>query len=205
MTMLVKNIIDLEWEMFSQVENRGGRAPCQENGAMFADMRANQLEAWNGEMLESYYQDLREAKEEGRNSLGEKYGYMMERTSPAEYEEIKDQLPPRTLEKDYLIDWISEAHVTWQEELARQYPHLTGQGRVIRKSGDSLTTTSFETYLWGELATYSVRTLRLYAAYVEQLQKTGKSMNRMILENTVARCGYGSLEAAELRLSGKAC
>lgn len=204
MTTLVKDIIALEWELFDQVENRGGRAPCQEDSGMFAAMRASQLMAWSPEMLESYYQDLREARSQGRNPLGEKYGYMMERTSPAEYAEIKEQLPSRTMEKMYLIDWISDAHVVWQEALAQRYPHLTGRGRAIRKSEDSQTTTSFETYLWGELSTYSVRTLRLYAAYVERLQKEGRDMNRMILENTVARYGYDSLEAAEQRLSGKA-
>lgn len=171
---------------------------------MFAALRTSQLAAWSRELLESYAQDLREAKAEGRNPLGEKYGYMMERTSPEEYGQIKDLLPPRTPEKEALVRWITEVHVTWQEDLARRYPCLTGRGRGIRRSADRPQATSFETYLWGELATYSLRTLGLYAAYMESLQKEGRSMNQMILENTVAQYGYDSLEAAERRLSGGA-
>lgn len=204
MNALVKEIIALEWVLFDRVENRGGRAPCQDDKGMFAAMRASQLAAWSRELLESYAQDLREAEAEGRNPLGEKYGYMMERTNPGEYAQIKDILPPRTPEKETLIHWITENHVLWQEDLARRYPRLTGRGRGIRKSADSPHTTSFETYLWGELATYSLRTLELYAAHVEYLRKEGRSMNQMILEHTVAQYGYDSLEAAERQLSGGA-
>ena len=62
--------------------------------------------------------------------------------------------------------------------------------------------TSFETYLWGELATYSLDTLERYAAYVAGLAREGVSLNAMILQNMVARYGYGSAEEAEARLSG---
>ena len=91
---------------------------------------------------------------------------MMARTCPAEYEQIGDRLPPRTEEKDALIGPICAAHVGWLEQLAARYPILTGRGRAIRKEGDSPSSTSFETYLWGELATlFPARTLRLYAAW----------------------------------------
>ena len=110
---------------------------------------------------------------------------------------IKDRLPPRTEEKDALIGPICAAHVGWLEQLAARYPILTGRGRAIRKEGDSPSSTSFETYLWGELATYSLRTLRLYAAYVAQLLEEGRSMNEEILLNTVRQYGYTSLDAAE--------
>lgn len=204
MNALVNEIVALEWELFDRVENRGGRAPCQEDKGMFAAMRTSQLTAWSRELLESYARDLREARAEGRNPLGEKYGYMMERTSPGEYAQIQDLLPPPTPEKEELVRWITEIHVTWQEDLARRYPCLTGRGRAIRRSSDGPHTTSFETYFRGELTTYSLRTLRLYAAYVEHLRREGRSLNRMILENTVAQYGYTSLEAAERRLSGGA-
>ena len=87
----------------------------------------------------------------------------------------------------------------------KNWPRSTcaGQpGRDISRSADRQNAASFETYLRGELLTYSVETLRLYAAYVEKLQKAGRNMNRMILEDTIGRCGYPSLEAAEQRLSG---
>ena len=77
---------------------------------------------------------------------------------------------------------------------------LASRGRDISRSADRQNAASFETYLRGELLTYSVETLRLYAAYVEKLQKAGRNMNRMILEDTIGRCGYPSLEAAEQRI-----
>ena len=86
--------------------------------------------------------------------------------------------------------------------MAAQYPVLASRGRQISRAADRQNADSFETYLRGELLTYSVKTLRLYAAYVEKLRKAGENMNRMILEDTVGRCGYPSLEEAERRLSG---
>lgn len=192
-----KQIVELEWAMFDRVQNRGGRAACQNDARTFFIMRTSQLAAWTEEMRQSYLDDLRAAQAAERNPLAEKYGYMMARTCPAEYKQIKDQLPPRTAEKDALIEPICAAHVGWLEQLAARYPGLTGQGRAIRKEEDSPVSTSFETYLWGELATYSLRTLRLYAAYVAQLLEEGRSMNEEILLNTVRQYGYASLDAAE--------
>ena len=47
----------------------------------------------------------------------------------------------------------------WEEELFRKYPFVLRQGRPIRSSSDTLFVTSLETYLKGELATYSLKTL----------------------------------------------
>lgn len=196
-------IVELEWAMFDKVQNRGGRAACQDDARTFSIMRTSQLAAWTEEMRQSYLNDLRAAQTAGRNPLAEKYGYMMARTCPAEYEQIKDQLPPRTAEKDASIEQICAAHVGWLEQLAERYPGLTGQGRAIRKEEDSPVSTSFETYLWGELATYSLRTLRLYADHVGRLLAEGRSMNEEILRNTVRQYGYASLDAAEAQFAGR--
>lgn len=203
MTKIVKEILAIEWELFDKVNNRGGRASCQDDKTTFDIMRSSQLMAWTVGMQESYLDDLRAARQQGRNPLTEKYGYMMARTCPEEFAQIADRLPARNTEKDRLIDSICAAHVVWLEAMAEQYPHLAGRGRVIRRSGDSKRTTSFETYLWGELATYSMETIRRYAAYVEQLQNEGRNLNEMVLQNTVTQYGYDSMAAAEARLSGK--
>ena len=195
----VKAIVEMEWKLFDQVQNIGGRADCQDNRTTFFIMRSSQLMVWSTEMLDSYYDDLLTAHRSGRNLLTEKYAYMMERTSPEEFAGIRDALPPRSPQKDADIEEICKAHVIWQEELAAQYPRLTGNGRPIRRSADSKVCTSFETYLWGELATYSEKTIQLYAAYVRRLQREGKNLCRMILENTVSQYGYASLEQAESR------
>ncbi len=83
----------MEWELFDQVQNIGGRAVCQDNWSTFQIMRSSQLLPWPPELLSSYRDDLLEAKAAGRNPLSEKYGYMMERTCPEEYQKIRRLLP----------------------------------------------------------------------------------------------------------------
>ena len=200
MEMLVKEIVALEWALFGKVQNRGGRASCQDDKETFEIMRSSQLEAWSIPMRESWLADLRAAQKEGRNPMSEKYGYMMARTSPAEYAQIAHLLPARTAEKDRLIDFICQAHVMWQEKVAAKYPRLAGRGRPIHKENDSLNTTSLETYLWGELATYSLETLERYAAHVRELMYTGRNLCEMVLRNTAAAYGYESLDTAEAAL-----
>lgn len=200
MDMLVREIVSREWELFDKVQNRGGRASCQDDKRTFEIMRASQLEAWSIPMRESWSHDLTEAVKAGRNPMSEKYGYMMARTSPAEYEQIAHLLPERTAEKDKLIDFICQAHVMWQEKVAAKYPHLAGRGRPIRKEEDSMSVTSLETYLWGELATYSLETLKAYHAYVRELMFIGRNLCEMILKNTAEYYGYESLELAEAAL-----
>ena len=148
-------IVDMEWEFFGAVQNIGGRAVCQDDPATFRIMRTCQMLAWDDATLESYLADLLRAGNEGRNPLAEKYGYMMAYTSPAEYASLKDWLPVVSLRKRKLIDELVSIQLTWQDTLAEAYPKLTGQGRPVHGASDSPEETSFETYLRGELATYS--------------------------------------------------
>ena len=197
---LVYAIIDVEWALFDKVQNKGGRAFCQDNWTTFKIMRSSQLLSWTPDMLESYKEDLSVAVKEHRNPLTEKYGYMMERTRPEEYAEIKDRLPACSEEKLTLADRICSYQVPWQDEIADRFPKLANRGRAIHSYEDAPRVTSFETYLWGELKTYSEHTLRLYAAYVEALKAENKNLNQLILENTVHQYGYTSLEEAESHL-----
>ena len=202
MSELVGTIIVAEWELFDRVHNRGGRAACQDDRETFFLMRSAQLSAWTEAMQESYYRDLCRAREQGRNLLSEKYGYMMARTSPEEYEQIRGLLPPYSEVKTALIGDICQVQVEWQEELSRKYPRLIGNGRVIHRAQDGVYSTSFETYLWGELESYSIETVRLYSEYVNALKAEGRNLNEMILANMVSQYGYSSLEAAESRTKG---
>ena len=203
MTDLIQRTIAMEWNMFDKIQNLGGRASCQENPTTFNIMRSSQFKAWTPELLQSYYQDLVSAKAFGQNLLSEKYAYMMERTNPKEYEAIKDKLPQRTPKAMEIIQTLCGIQVAWLEDLSQRYPFLTNRGRSIQQTQDQQTGTSFETYLWGELATYSPRTLNLYAAYVTQLHQTGCNLNEMVLQNTVEQYGYTSMDAAEQDLSEK--
>ncbi|MDO4287489.1 MAG: DUF4125 family protein [Eubacteriales bacterium] len=196
-TEIVKQIVEMEWKLFDQVQNIGGRASCQDDRQTFFLMRSSQLMAWNTTMQESYYYDLLQAHRDNRNLLSEKYAYMMERTNPEEFATIRNRIPKRSAEKDAMIDCICKMHVAWQEELLEKYPMLAGQGRPIRKEEDTPTITSFETYLWGELATYSFQTIRLYAEYAERMNKKGNNLGEIVLNYTVAQYGYISLAEAE--------
>lgn len=198
----VEEIVAQEWVMFDQVHNIGGRASCQDDRITFEVMRSSQLLAWSEEMLDSYARDLRDARLVGRNLLAEKYGYMMERTSPLEFERIRESLPPITMEKRALIDHISAVHMAWWKELNEAYPALTGRGRSGNREDDGVAGTSFETYLRGELATYSRQTLERYWEHVQKLQGEGKSLNRLILEHTVHQYGWNDLDEADRKLSG---
>jgi hypothetical protein len=193
---LINEIVKLEWPMFDKVENFGGRASCQDDYLTFHIMRASQFSGWNDKMLLSYIDDFEAAILEGRNLLTEKYAYMMERTDPDGYAAIKDILPPVSAKKQELIDSIAAVSVEWQRELFRRFPKVTSGGRKLTSAEDTAYP-SFETYLKGELSTYSEATLRAYKAHADALAAEGKNMNEMVLAATAASYGYDSIEAAE--------
>ena len=100
---IIDAIVQLEWKFFDKVQNEGGRADCQNDWQTFSVMRRSQYQAWTGPMLESWLSDLLRAYDEGRNPLTEKYGYMMQSTSPDEYAAIKDQLPVISFQKAAMV------------------------------------------------------------------------------------------------------
>lgn len=194
---IILDVIKLEWEMFSGVNNFGGRAPCQEDYMTFKIMRASQAEAWTEELLQSYYNDLVQAKSRNRNLMTEKYARMMESTFPEEYKRIAGMLPvvdSRTLD---LIEKIIDINLKWKVETADKYPNLTKRGRVIYTKDDSCIYTSFETYLRGELRTYSPNTIQLYYDMTLEYWNRGENIDEIYLLNTVKKYGYDSLEEAE--------
>lgn len=195
---LINKIVAKEWEMFQNVTNQGGRASCQENPDTFEIMRSSQWETWPVEALESYLDDMEKAEQDGRNLLTEKYARMMHSTAPLEYAGFQDQLPHLDQEVSQLIEDIIKIHLSWEEDLMVSYPYLCQRGRPIYTREDTPHTTSIETYLRGELGTYSKKTLTLYYQHI--LKKMEKSDNysgsKRILENTVKRYGFNSLEEA---------
>lgn len=194
---LVEKLVQLEWKCFDKVENEGGRADCQDDWNTFHIMRKSQYLTWTKEMLLSYIQDFEEACERGWNLITEKYGRMMESTAKERYEEIKDSFPPISEEKKAIIEEIVKIQVGWMEEFAAQYPHMAGNSRVIHTYEDTPYSTSFETYLRGELGTYSDRTLELYGRFIVSYLQSGKNLTREIMSNTALLYGYESLERAE--------
>ena len=194
---LVERLVKLEWQNFDKVKNEGGRADCQDDWGTFSIMRTSQYLTWTEEMLLSYIRDFDEAMAKGWNLITEKYGRMMESTAPERFEEIKAQFPYLSEEKKAIIEEIVKIQVDWMEEFASNYPYMAGNSRVIHTYEDTPFSTSFETYLRGEMKTYSDRTLDLYGRFIVAYLQEGKNLTKDIMTNTALLYGYESLERAE--------
>ena len=197
---LVDKLIDLEWKAFDKVINEGGRAGCQDDHETFYIMRKSQYMLWSREMLESFIADFTSANNSGWNLITEKYGRMEETTAPEEYEKIKDQLPPLSDDKKQIIEAIVAIQVKMMEEFAEQYPKASCEARSIHTSEDTAVNTSYETYLRGELSTYSDTTLMLYGRFVAEYAAKGKNIARETIANSAVLYGYASLEDMESKL-----
>ncbi len=196
----IEALIQTEWELFQQVHNEGGRASCQDDPETFHIMRKSQFSPWPEELIDSYRADLARAEEAGRNLLTEKYAWMMASTAPEEFQAIRRFLQPPSFLGGQQIEEITTIQVEWMREYRSRYPQLASGNRVLETSQDTPFETSFETYLRGELHTYSGQTLSLYRDFVKRLEQEGKNLTLLIMEETVRAYGYRDLEDAEEKL-----
>lgn len=191
---LIEELIELEYDAFDKTRNVGGRAACQNDWPTFHIMRESQYMTWNEDMLESYIADFKMANERGWNLITEKYARMMESTVPQEYELLKDSLPVLNDWQKKVIEQIVEIQVEWMEDFAKKHPNISSRARLIHTYEDQPDDTSYETYLRGELGTYSGETLSKYAAFIVNLARDKKNLAEMIMENTVRLYGYSSFD-----------
>lgn len=191
---LIETLVTMEFQAFDKTRNLGGRAACQNDWDTFYIMRASQYLTWDEEMLESYIRDFYEAEQAGRNLITEKYGRMMESTVPEEYAQIKDCFPTLSSWQKQVIEQITAIQVQWMEEFSKKYPNISSRARKIHTYEDEPDDTSYETYLRGELGTYSEETLSKYAAFIVKLTKEQKNLAEMILQNTIEFYGYSSFD-----------
>lgn len=189
-------IAKAEFAAFDKVKNEGGRASCQNNWPTFKVMRMSQYMTWNEEMLLQYYTDFQINYSRGRNMIEEKYARMMSSTAPEEYAAFADKLPAVSKEKQAIIEEIVRIQVQSMEEFAAEYPSLGDHARLIHTSEDMPYDTSYETYLRGELGTYSDKMLELYGRYIVEHARAGMSVAREIMWNTIRFYGYSSFEEA---------
>ena len=195
---LVEEVIRREWDQFQRTENEGGRASCQGNWPMFHQMRASQFMTWPEDLLRSYLDDLDEANRVGRNLVTEKYARMMASTAPDEYRErIEPFIPHLSDERIARQERVFTVQVAWARDFRGHYPRLGAAMRVLTTAEDTPEDTSFETYLRGELGTYSDRTMALYEAMVEDLQAAGRNLTEQTVANTVRLGGFADLTEAE--------
>ena len=197
---LIEKIVALEWKAFDKVDNQGGRASCQDDWQTFSAMRKSQYMLWDEEMLESFISDFEEANAKGWNLITEKYGRMEETTAPEEYEKIKDSMPVIPDEKKQIIEAIVAIQVGMMEEFAKDYPKAAGEARSIHTTEDTSYNTSYETYLRGEISTYSDMTLSLYGRFVAKMAQEGRNIAKETITNSALLYGYASLDDMESKL-----
>jgi hypothetical protein len=179
---LIEDIIAIELEMFLTVPT-AQKASCQDHPESFRLHREAQFSAWSDEALESYLNDLHQAKEAGRNLMTIKYARMDDIIS-------QESANP-------LIEKIVSLQYRWQQEMIRRYPYLMAGGRPLSSMDDSLYRISFETYLRGELETYSDHTLSLLYRDMTDKAASEINMSEEIYSYLVKAMGSASLEAAD--------
>ncbi len=172
-----KKIVLQEWIQFQEVQNIDGRAECQDNWPTFWRMRAAQFASWKPLLLASYTADLDRAQRQGRNLIAEKYGRMMADTDPDYYREhVEPHLLPLDPDRVSRQEQIIQSQIVWAVDFARQMPEISRQMRPIRSKNDTAANTSMETYLRGELSTYSQSTLQQYESFICELLGAGRNL-----------------------------
>ena len=191
--ILEEEILEKEWKYFSNLNNIGGRADCQDNREDFIIMRKSQWETFNEETLLSYLEDLNSKN----NPLFQKYAQMMKYNSPEEYKKIKDILEKASDEKTDLVNKIMFIYMEWEKEFFERYPIFSSMGRPLYSSEDDNIETSIETYLRGELLSYSEKTLKLYLNYV--IDNKEKNINLAIknMDNLARMQGFNDSNDVE--------
>lgn len=192
MKRIIHEILTAEEGLCEKVRRCGVQADCQENA--FSALRPGLLQTWSPELLENCRGDLLSAQTEGRNLLCEQLAYRLTCLDPGKYAGLKRGLPMTSMEKLWLTDLIYAVSLSWLEALRGRYPHLTG--RLLYKDWDAA---FLEACLRGELLSYSVETLRCYAALVDHRQRDGVNLWEQAMENAVVQEGFPNLESAESR------
>ena len=190
---LIDEILEKEWNYFSNLNNIGGRADCQDNREDFIIMRKAQWLTFNEETLLSYLEDLNSKN----NPPFQKYGQMMKYNSPKEYEKIKNLLEQPSSQKLDLVEKIMEIYMKWEEEFFKAYPIFSSMGRPLYSKQDDDEDTSIETYLRGELLSYSEKTLALYLKYILEMKNKNINLAVKNMDNLASMQGFENSQDVE--------
>lgn len=185
---ITEQILEVELAMFISVPT-AHRYSCQEDPESFKLHRRAQFAAWSIPTLESYLMDLLRARDTDCNLVALKYALM-------------DDLVPRE-NFSPCINLIIDLALTGQRRFVADFPCLMRGGRPLSKEEDVPGLTSFETYLRGELETYSESTLELLYGDMLALQASGTSLSEATYRNLAAHLGFDSLESLEETLRKK--
>ncbi len=199
---MTDEIVQLEWESFQDVQAMGERPSCQDDYETFRIMRSSQFKTWPDALRHSYRNDLRNAQSTDRNLIYEKYAWMMIETDPLYVMSIRHTLPYLTQSTLNTVETIVSQEVLWKKAFNAAYPALGSRSRVIESREDTADETSFETYLRGELYTYSQQTLALYHGFVQECLKNGINLIENTMAETLQYYGYRTLKEAEKAING---
>ncbi len=175
----IQDVIERELEMFLNTPNEGGPASCQQNPDMFRHWRWMIFSVLSDAYVESYLQDLKDAKQEGRNLLLEKYARM-------------DNLIPCVSPNMDKVREITEAERVWIIELGQEFP-LQFAAQIQR----------FDFYFSPEIETLSERTLDCYLDCIATAQEQGRNLAKERYENMYARMNLPTLAEKEALLREK--
>ena len=100
-------------------------------------------------------------------------------------------------EKTDLVNKIMFIYMEWEKEFFERYPIFSSMGRPLYSSEDDNIETSIETYLRGELLSYSEKTLKLYLNYV--IDNKEKNINLAIknMDNLANMQGFKNSDEVE--------
>jgi hypothetical protein len=185
---ITEQILEVELAMFISVPT-AHRYSCQEDPESFKLHRRAQFAAWSIPTLESYLVDLLRARDTDCNLVALKYARM-------------DDLVPRE-NFSPCINLIVDLALEGQRRFIADFPFLMRGGRPLSKEEDVPGLTSFETYLRGELETYSERTLELLYGDMLALQESGSNLSEATYRNLAGQLGFESLESLEETLRKK--
>lgn len=198
---LIEQIIYLEWKMLISITAIDDPEGCRQDPTTFQIMRKSQHLIWNEETLASYLADLQLAESQQVNMVAERYAHMMKVTNPLEYEQIKNDLRPVTTEAVQLVEKIMGISSAWSADVDMRYPNIRLFGRPATENG---TWTSVDTYLRGELLTYSAKTLSLCLRDIYQAQAQSVNLSELNLLHMARFYGFQSLDDMEKRIASLA-
>lgn len=199
---IVEEIVNIEWYFFKNTKNTDGIAECQLNDEEFFIMRKGQWLCYPLKVLQSYLQDLYQALDENRNLVFEKYLYMMKNTEPLEYEKLKNILKVyETRAHEVLRNDITKIYMEMAKDFYNKYPNFSNNCRPLYKKDDELERASLETYLMGELYTYSPKTLMFLLDYIKELKQENKNIVYIVNSKVIELKNMNSIEIVEQYLN----
>ncbi|MBU5669780.1 DUF4125 family protein [Peptoniphilus sp. MSJ-1] len=180
---ILKEIVKNEWYFFTNVNNIKKRSYCQDDSQTFIFSRLCYWGIYNDIILNSYLNDLIDAKNNNRNLVTEKYAYMMQYTDPSYYKSIEHKLPKISAFKSNIINSIMLIYMSWEEDIKNKNSKLLDNNRDLYNQSISTGQTTIEQYFKGELTSYSESTLNLILKYYLSAYNKGINLVERNLNN----------------------